>query len=333
MLHGTTHRTRALAWGPHALTYRLRFFAEEPAAPAPDPAPAAPPPTEPPAAPPAPGSPPPAPAAIVNPDGTYIDGWLTHSVVPEECRNNAQLLTHKGLGDTLKNWATLEKLRGAHVVPVPPEGADDAAWNVVHDRLGRPKEPTGYTMPDLAAAGLDPKDAAPPEFIAEVQKIAHTAGLTDRQFGKWMAGYNQLVAATLKANADAQTTAKAAAMQQLATAWPGQTFAANKALAAAHLKSTVPPADLPAIEALGLLDNPITLKWLHAQAVRMTELEPDLETVVPTGVAAAAQTEIAKLEADPNGPLYQEHDPGHKEAAKRHRELLAVVARAKAGAA
>ena len=275
----------------------------------------------------------PAAGPILNPDGTYAEGWLTHSLVPEECRNNAQLMTHKGLADTLKNWSTLEKLRGAHVVPVPAEGADKAAWDTVYDRLGRPKEPTGYTMPDLAAAGLDAKDAAPPEFIAEIQKIAHAAGLTDRQYVSLMTGYNQLVATTLQARAQAETADRAAGMQGLATEWPGQIFAANKALAAGYLKSTVPPADLPAIEALGLLDNPVTLKWLHGQAARMTELEPDLDTIVPTGVAAAAETEIQKLEGDAKGPLYDAHAPGHAEAVKRHRELLGVVARAKAGTA
>ncbi|HUU94070.1 MAG TPA: hypothetical protein VM238_22995 [Phycisphaerae bacterium] len=258
---------------------------------------------------------------------------MTHSAVPEECRNNAQLATHKSFTDTLTNWASLEKMRGAHVVPVPPEGADDAAWNTVYDRLGRPADPAAYTLPTLAAAGLDAKDAAPPEFIAEVQKIAHTAGLSDRQFGALMTGYNQLVANTLKAGRDAETTARATRMQTLAQTWPGHIFAANKALVQGLLQSTVAPADRAAIDALGLLDDPHALQWLHGIAARLAEAEPDLDTIVPTDVAAAAETEIRKLENDPNGPLYRESDPGHKEAVKRHTELLGLVARAKAGAA
>ena len=320
-----TERFRALAWGPHPLTYRLRFLdaGDPPANP----------PETPPANPPAnPPGDPPAPPAIVNPDGTYAEGWLTSSLVPEECRQNAQLATHKSLADTLKNWASLEKLRGGHVVPIPPDGADPAAWDTVYDRLGRPSDPSQYSAIDLKACGLDPKLAAPAEFQAEINKIARDAGLSDRQYVKLFTGYNKLVATTLATVQQTQDADKAAQLQGLGQQWPGAQFAANRALAEAFLTSTVPPADLAAIQALGLLDHPVTLKWVHSLASQRAETEPDLETLIPTDLAAAAQTEIAKLENDIKGPLYDEHHAEHAAAVKRHAELLAVRARSQKGA-
>jgi hypothetical protein len=276
-----------------------------------------------------PGTPPAPPAALVNPDGTYAGDWLQHPAVPEDLRGNAQLATHKSFGDTLKNWATLEKIRGHTVVPIPAENSDEATWGLVWDRLGRPKEPGGYALPDATAAGIPKEQQAAPEFIQGVMADAHAAGLTNRQFTKLLEGWNRRIAGVLKTQATARANAETAALGALQTEWPGPAFAANQALVAQFLRATAPAETVQAFEQLGLLKNPAFLRWAHRQAVQSREAEPNLEVTVTTDQAAAAETEIARIENEVGGPLYDDHHPQHGATLKRYKELKAVVARVK----
>ncbi len=270
-----------------------------------------------------------APAAFVNPDGTYAADWLKHPAVPEDLRGNVQLATHKSFADTLKNWATLEKIRGHTVVPVPAENSDEATWGLVYDRLGRPKDPTGYTLPDATKAGIPKDQQASPEFVQGIMADAHKAGLTNRQFTMMLDLWNHRIAGMLTTLARDKTNAETAALEGLHQEWPGQTFPANQALAAQFVRSTAKPEDAAAIEAAGLLKNPAVLRWVHGLTGQIREAEPNLDVTVTTDMAASAETEIQRIENEVGGPLYNDLHPQHAATLKRYKELKAVVARAK----
>lgn len=289
-----------------------------PTNPTPASTPASTPPTTPASTPPAASTP----VSLVNPDGTYASDWLDRLTVDEEVKGDQQLRTHKSLADTAKNIHELMKLRGHHVVPIPPEGNQDPKlWDEVYKRLGRPDKPEGYTMPKLEGVPEDRR--MPKETMTEVMGLMHKAGVSDRQWQTIAEGWNQIVAKGL----EAQQQQAALALNPLRQAWGGQ-FDANVALIEKFLRSQVPPERFDA--ALGSLKTqPDVLRLLFDAAKTHVEGEPDLSGT-PGSVLAAAETEIARLTRGPkDSPYHNRYHPEHEAVIKRVDELRRIIAAGK----
>lgn len=75
-----------------------------------------------------------------------------------------------------QSYYNLEKLFGAdkagRTVQLPKDESDTAALDAIYDKLGRPKDPTGY---DIKIDGADEN------FIGTAKGWFHKAGLTDKQ--------------------------------------------------------------------------------------------------------------------------------------------------------
>lgn len=289
-----------------------------PSASTPSSTPASTPPTTPASTPPAASTP----VSLVNPDGTYASDWLDRLTVDEEVKGDQQLRTHKSLADTAKNIHELMKLRGHHVVPIPPEGNQDPKlWDEVYKRLGRPDKPEGYTMPKLEGVPEDRR--MPKETLSEITNLMHLAGVSDRQWQTISDGWNKIVAKGL----EAQQQQAALALNPLRETWGGQ-FDANVALVEKFLRSQVPPERFEA--AVGSLKTqPDVLRLLFEAAKTHVEGEPDLSGT-PGSVLAAAETEIAKLtRGDAQSPYHNRYHPEHDAVIKRVDELRRIVAAGK----
>jgi hypothetical protein len=268
----------------------------------------------------------PTPEFFIKPDGTYVEKFYEHPSFPKEFADNLQLRTHTGIADTLKNWATLEKIRGHHVVPVPAANSDDATWGLVADRLGRPKTPGEYKLPDPKAAGLEEKALAPKEFIEGVLTDMHESELTQRQAERLLTRWNKRVAAFGAARQQALAAAQAEELKPLRTTW-GAEFDTRRTLVESFLRARVPADRFDRVLALGVLDEPGLLAPLHEIAMALGEKPPDLGTPAPANVLAAAETEVAQLQADK--AYNDEYDPRHGQVVKRVNELRAVLFAAK----
>jgi hypothetical protein len=261
------------------------------------------------------------PVSLVNPDGTYTEGWLDHLDVDDETKADQQLRTHKGLADTAKNIHELMKLRGHHVVPIPPEGSEDPKlWDEVYNRLGRPESPDKYTAPKLD--GIPEQHRMPDDVLKGVRELMHANGISDRQWQGIVTGWNGMVQQQLQA-AEAN---RAKALDPLKEEWAGQ-FESNLALTEKFLRSNVPPErfDSAMQAAQG---HPDLMKLLHQQAKAHVEGEPDLN-VPPPSVLAAAQTELDKLtRGDSKTPYFDRYHPEHGRVIQRADELRKLIAQA-----
>lgn len=79
-----------------------------------------------------------------------------------------------------KEFVNARHLVGMDRVPVPSKGLDEdpAAWGEVFERLGRPREPKGYELSDVAKDGkVQPKE----EFVDGYRQKAHELGLSNTQ--------------------------------------------------------------------------------------------------------------------------------------------------------
>jgi hypothetical protein len=100
---------------------------------------------------------------------TQANPWYHDA--PDELKGVVEKKGWKGAGDALKSYVELEKAFGGDKIVLPKEAADEAGWNTVYDRLGRPKTPEEYKFPE----GTDPAitKALAPEL--------HKLGMNQRQ--------------------------------------------------------------------------------------------------------------------------------------------------------
>lgn len=294
-------RPQISPWHPPAFT--LRFLDGDPPPESP----------EPPEAP---------PVNLVNPDGTYAADWLDRLEVDDEVKADQQLRTHKGLADTTRNLHELMKLRGHHVVPIPPDGSQDPKlWDEVYSRLGRPETPEGYTTPSLD--DVPETQRMPAEMLKAVQAVMHAAGVSDRQWQQISGGWNKLMAEAIQSR-EAQA---AEALNPLRAEWGGS-FDGNLALVEKFLRSNVPPERFDAAMAAAQ-GQPDLLKLLHGTAQSHVEGEPDL-TNTPASVLTAVESELRKLTSgDQASPYFNNYHPEHQATIQRVAELRQILAGAK----
>lgn len=281
------------------------------------------PPGPPPAAVPAPGSlaagPPvagaaPAPVSLINADGSYAENWLTRLGVSEEVQADQQLLTHKGLADTVTNLHELMKIRGDQVIPVPPDSAapDDPRFALIAKRLGCPEKATDYKVPDFAASGLAPEHRMPDETMGAVLGVLHKAGVTQRQLDQVIPGWNAIVGAGLKASAEASEAALAPLQAEVASAQ-------------AYIRSNVEASECEA--SLAALSDPGLVKLIAQVAKASAESEPATPGIPGSSSLAIAQTEVQKLiGGGAQGPYLDKYNPDHVATVARVNELRAWIA-------
>ena len=172
---------------------------------APAPAPTATPAPSPAPAPPSTPSPAPAPAAF---------DWKTTGVddLGMTLINERQW---KNPSDLVNSYRNLEKLTGvpANQMVKLPSTADSVEWNAVYDKLGRPKDPTGYKLP--VPAGDNGK------FAVEAAKWMHEAGLSENSGRKLAEKWNGFIAEGMKAEEARVTKAVEGDVAALKVEWGG----------------------------------------------------------------------------------------------------------------
>lgn len=98
----------------------------------------------------------------------------------------------KAIGDVVTSYRNFEKLRGApaeRALNLPEKPDDKAGWDVVYDKLGRPKTSTDYKLP------IPPGDDG--TFAKTASGWFHEAGLSQKQAEAVAAKWNEHLAGVM----------------------------------------------------------------------------------------------------------------------------------------
>jgi hypothetical protein len=133
---------------------------------------------------------------------TAPTNWI-EGIGDADLKGWAQNKGFKEPADALNSYRNLEKLMGAdkagRTVMLPAKWDDPKEVAAFHEKIGVPKDPTGYKLPD----------GADPEMAKWAPNVFHKAGLTPRQAEALTAEWNSMVGGRAEAM-KAQMEAKAA---------------------------------------------------------------------------------------------------------------------------
>lgn len=221
-------------------------------------------------------------------------GWLAQ-VADADLRGFAESKGFEKPEVALSAYRNLEKMLG---VPKErllklPEAADDPAWGEVYERLGRPKEPGHYSVPE--ALKDDP-------VTAKMREVAHKANLSSAQWEALSGALTETAEALTKEQTAGWEAKAAGELEALRTEWGSrfeeQTEIGRRAARAAGWDAETLTALESVLGTARLLKDMAALGAKLSEAGFVASTEPGKPGFVPGMSAAAAQAEIKRLQRD-----------------------------------
>lgn len=233
------------------------------------------------------------PVAIMKPDGTFIDGWQQHDLVPEEFRKEECLKPVKSFPNAIKQIVNQSRMIGKNKIAIPTDKSKPEEWDAYWEAGGRPKTPDDYQVeipPDLA-------DLYSKERLQATKELAHKLGVNQKQFAEYMAFEMgqavQLLDEQEKADAQARKDAETKLRTDFGAAYDERMHVAKRLIAEAI------PREEERMEFLQKYGNdPLFIRFASTIGARMAESKA-LIAQITTNTPGEAMAQIKKLEATP----------------------------------
>jgi hypothetical protein len=179
--------------------------------------------------------------SLVNPDGSFIDGW--QNKLPDEIKSEECLKLVKDFPEMARQFVNQRKAIGKDKIALPTEKSTPEEWSSFYEAVGRPKTHTGYTSPEIPE---ELKDIYSDVAMEETKQFAHGIGATQKQFEEYIKfdiAKTQAVLANqdeadAKARREAKINAEKTLREELGAAYAERMHLANKVITEGLPKET-----------------------------------------------------------------------------------------------
>ena len=227
-------------------------------------------------------------------------------------KEHPSIKNFKSPGDLAKSWVEAQKLIGRDKIPVPGEKATKEDWDMVFDRLGRPKTLDGYVIPEVKMP--DGYPVPKEEFIKEFKGKALELGLLPAQVKNLYEWFMNNEANTYNQYHQERNTSRITAENALRKSW-GKAFEQNYAIAEQAVNKYGTEGFIEKLKASGLNNDPDMIQFISSMAKNMQE---DTIAGRPLGLTLSpeeAKAEINKIQAeamkDRTHPMNDKRHPEH----------------------
>lgn len=255
-------------------------------------------------------------APAVTPAVTTTEGGNWYDSLPQDMREDQNITKFESVEVMAKSWLNAQRLIGADKITMPQTDED---WGGVFDKLGRPKDASGYEL--KAAEGVEVNAEMQQSFLTK----AHEIGLLPKQaqaLADWQIEQGQAVT---EASTQADEATLNEKMTGLKTEW-GQAFDQNVGIAQRAINEFATDADKDfmnnaVIDGVKIGDHPAMAKLFHNIGKSMMEsgkLEGtgNEQAMTPTEM----QDQIDSLMGH---PAYTDRKhPEHKQVARQVTQLF-----------
>lgn len=250
---------------------------------------------------------------------TFGENW--RNSLPEDIRAEPVFERFKTFGDMAKSLVHAQRAVGADKVYIPTDPADQAAWDDVFGKLGRPDAPESYTFqPD---ADLAKQLGMTDDLFNVVRGLAHKANMTDSQFNAFVGPYMDMVKDVQAQRAQAEADALQAAEQSLRKTW-GAAYKDRMELVNDHVRNAVTDEEFAHMQEKGYLNDPVMAAYFHRMAAATKEgsMRGNRQT---THTPDEAKQQIVAIMEDKKHPdhaaYFDANHPRHQEVVDRVTKL------------
>jgi hypothetical protein len=214
--------------------------------------------------------------------------------------------------DLAKSWVEAQKLIGRDKIPVPGEKATKEDWDMVFDRLGRPKDANGYQLPEVKLPEGYP--GTKKEFIDGFKSKALELGMLPAQVNGLYQWFMDNESTTYTQFMQEREGARGKAENALRQAW-GKAFEQNYQIAEQAVNKYGSEGFINKLKSTGLNNDPEMIQFIANMAKNFSE---DKITGKPQGLTLSpeeAQAKIKSIQAeamkDKNHPMNNKQHPEH----------------------
>lgn len=192
------------------------------------------------------------------------DGKINIEAAPADFKPVLQAKQFDDVGKVLKSYSEMEKFAGGFKSKLNiPDQLDDAAISTIYTKLGRPESPDKYEF----KKGENLKVELNEDLLNNFKKFAHGKNITTAQFNDLVNFQMEVMQSAMEAGEKQAAEAKQKAAESLRAEWK-EKYEDNFKQAKATAEKLEILADL---EALGLADNPTTIKMLAKLNSKLSE--------------------------------------------------------------
>jgi len=256
--------------------------------------------------------------AAAAPAGAAATGDEWKAGMDADVINHPSMENFKNPGDLAKSWVNAQKLIGADKIPVPGENATPEEWGLVYDRLGRPGNSEGYTLPEVKMPDGFP--AADPVVTKGFKEQCHALGILPNQAAelyKWYQGVNgQQYEGMMTDRQTGITNAENSLRQE----W-GKAYDTNLGQAKAVLNQFGDENLTAYLESSGAGNDPHLIRFLANIGKNFGE--DGLQGRPTSNVMSPdeAKAEINSILADKQGAYFSKDNPEHKMMVEKMADL------------
>lgn len=246
--------------------------------------------------------------------------WRTG--IDEAFREHPSVTKFKSPTELVKSYLEQEKLVGKAKIALPTD-EKDPAWNQVFEKLGRPKDPKEYQIPEMKDVDPEFIKTIPAEVIEDWKKTAHAQGLNQRQMQAVMAWHITRAYKDGLTNMESGKAAKEKAEAEL-RADLGAAFMERVNLSKRLFQNFSGEKDQSFFEEHG--NDPRLIRFMANLGSKLSEdtLGPGLGKGF-TQTPAEAQGEIDRILGDSAGPYFNADHPEHNAMVEKVGRLYKIA--------
>ncbi len=228
-------------------------------------------------------------------------------------KQHPSLQNFKTTGDLAKSWVEAQKLIGRDKIPVPGEKATKEDWDMVFDRLGRPKTADGYALPEVKIPEGYP--APDKEFMDTFRNKALELGMLPAQVNGLYQWFMESQINEFNQFGERRNLERGEAENALRKLW-GKAFEQNFTIAEQAVNKYGTEKFIEKLKATGLNNDPDMVQFIASMAKNFSE---DKIAGKPSGLTLSpdeALAEIKKIQGeamkDKNHPMNNKQHPEYE---------------------
>jgi len=237
-------------------------------------------------------------------------------------KSHPSIQNFKSPGDLAKSWVEAQKLIGRDKIPVPGEKATKEDWDLVFERLGRPKTAEDYQIPTIKLPDGYPEPSK--EFMDNFKAKAFELGMLPAQVANLYQWFMEDEVSKFNQFGEKRTQDRGEAENALRKLW-GKAFEQNYAIAEQAVNKYGTEKFIEKLKATGLNNDPDMVKFIADMAKNFSE---DKIAGKPQGLTLSpdeALAEIAKIKGDPKHPYWDKTHFEHDLALQKMKSLFEMA--------
>ena len=237
-------------------------------------------------------------------------------------KQHPSLQNFKGPGDLAKSWVEAQRLIGRDKIPVPGEKATKEDWDMVFERLGRPKTADGYALPEIKVPqGYPEVDKA---FMDNFRTKALELGMLPAQVNGLYQWFMDSQINEFNQFGEKRNVERGEAENALRKLW-GKAFEQNFQIAEQAVNKYGNEKFIEKLKSTGMGNDPDMIKFIADMAKNFSE---DKIAGKPVGLTLSpeeATAEIKKIQGeamkDKNHPMNNKHHPEYEYFTQKWKHL------------